>query len=163
MSKNHLSGNFYAMGAWGLRWTLEKSSSIIIFDRKFNPTRFEDTDCVTSHSNKISTRGNFDTIREMKIFFPQKIGLEFFVRRKVLKYSQNYLNCSIWKNVKKNSRTRKKFLSKFYYLANRSSVKNSRRQPVTEKLFLKFRHLNMSVRLLVSVLQQRDQNSNSEL
>ena len=52
------------------------------------------------------------------------------------------------KNVKKNSRTRKKFLSKFYYLANRSSVKNSRRQPVTEKLFLKFRHLNMSVILL---------------
>lgn len=147
---------------WSLRSTLEKSSSIIFFVQKFNSTRSEDTDCV-SHSNELFKRWNIDFIRQMKIFYSQKIGLEFFVRRKVLKYSQNYLNCSIWKNVKKNSRTRKKFLSKFYYLANRSSVKNSRRQPVTEKLFLKFRHLNMSVRLLVSVLQQRDQNSNSEL
>ena len=147
---------------WSLRSTLEKSSSIIFFVQKFNSTRSEDTDCV-SHSNELFKRWNIDFIREMKIFYSRKIGLEFFVRRKVLKYSQNYLNCSIWKNVKKNSRTRKKFLSKFYYLANRSSVKNSRRQPVTEKLFLKFRHLNMSVRLLVSVLQQRDQNSDSEL
>ena len=147
---------------WSLRSTLEKSSSIIFFVQKFNSTRSEDTDCV-SHSNELFKRWNIDFIREIKIFYSRKIGLEFFVRRKVLKYSQNYLNCSIWKNVKKNSRTRKKFLSKFYYLANRSSVKNSRRQPVTEKLFLKFRHLNMSVRLLVSVLQQRDQNSNSEL
>ena len=147
---------------WSLRSTLEKSSSIIFFVQKFNSTRSEDTDCV-SHSNELFKRWNIDFIRQMKIFYSRKIGLEFFVRRKVLKYSQNYLNCSIWKNVKKNSRTRKKFLSKFYYLANRSSVKNSRRQPVTEKLFLKFRHLNMSVRLLVSVLQQRDQNSNSEL
>ena len=147
---------------WSLRSTLEKSSSIIFFVQKFNSTRSEDTDCV-SHSNELFKRWNIDFIREIKIFSSRKIGLEFFVRRKVLKYSQNYLNCSIWKNVKKNSRTRKKFLSKFYYLANRSSVKNSRRQPVTEKLFLKFRHLNMSVRLLVSVLQQRDQNSDSEL
>ena len=147
---------------WSLRSTLEKSSSIIFFVQKFNSTRSEDTDCV-SHSNELFKRWNIDFIRQMKIFYSRKIGLEFFVRRKVLKYSQNYLNCSIWKNVKKNSRARKKFLSKFYYLANRSSVKNSRRQPVTEKLFLKFRHLNMSVRLLVSVLQQRDQNSNSEL